>query len=162
MEKRYSIADWFRTRPDPFCYFPRHVRLNSWMHQKLNITRAPPLCKSCLKSPPARHLDPPTHPRYTLPSTSMAFTLAEPAYNSLEAPVASRIFVVLFIIISVLVFMAVEAGNGYESIALSSTNYTQTSFLWYEHFPSWANIAPSWACQPSVIQRGQGLIPAIL
>jgi len=90
------------------------------------------------------------------------FSLEKSAYNSFKAPLPSRIFVALFIVISVFVFLAVVAGNGYESIAVFSSNYTQTSFLWYEHFGPWLHIAPSWTCQGSVIQRGQGLIPAIL
>jgi quinol-cytochrome oxidoreductase complex cytochrome b subunit len=71
----------------------------------------------------------------------------------------SRIFFALLIIVSVFVFLAVEVGNGYQSIAVFSPNYTQTSFLWYEHG---LHIAPSWTCQGAVIQRGQGLIPPFL
>lgn len=89
-------------------------------------------------------------------------SLEEPVYDSFKAPRASRIFAGLFIVISVFVFLAVEAGNGYESIAIFSSNYTQTSFLWYERFGRWPYIAPSWTCQSSVIQCGQGLTPAIL
>jgi hypothetical protein len=90
------------------------------------------------------------------------FSLSEPAYNSFKAPLASRIFVVLFIAVLVFVFLAVEVGNGYESIAVFSPNYTQTSFLWYERFRPFLHIAPSWTCQSSVIERGQGLAPTIL
>jgi hypothetical protein len=87
------------------------------------------------------------------------FTLSEPAYKPLGGPVASWIFVIVLFLISVFVFLAVVVGNGYESIAIFSSNYTQTSFPWYERFrPAWLDIAPSWACQTSVIQRGQGLI----
>jgi hypothetical protein len=90
------------------------------------------------------------------------FSLSKPVYDSFKAPLASRIFVLLFIGVLVFVFLAVEVGNGYESIAVFSSNYTQTSFLWYERFRPWVHIAPSWACQSSVIERGQGLTLAII
>jgi hypothetical protein len=61
---------------------------------------------------------------------------------------------------SVLIFLIVEAANGYESVTVFSPNFKQTSFLWYEHiFGPVLDVPPSWKCQGSVLQRGQGLIP---
>ena len=135
----------------------------------LTVSCAPPPCKYYglkLPSPfsPLRVAHgTPCIPRNMRFSQSVKeFSLEKPAYNSFNAPLGSRIFVGLFVVISVFVFLAVEAGNGYESIAVFSPNFTQTSLLWYEHFGPWLHIAPSWTCQSSVIQRGQGLIPAIL
>jgi hypothetical protein len=90
------------------------------------------------------------------------FSLSEPSYDSFEAPLASRIFVAFFVALSIFVFLAVEAGNGYQSIAVFSPNYAQTSLLWYEHLRPWLPISASWTCQGSVIERGQGLIPVIV
>lgn len=90
------------------------------------------------------------------------YSLSEPVYNSYGAVWASRIFWLLFIIVSVFVFLAVEVGNGYDSVATLSPNYAQTSSsLWYEN-SYFGSLLPSWTCQGSVIQRGQGLIPTIL
>ena len=96
-------------------------------------------------------------------SRNMRLTLSKPVYHPFNVhPWASRIFVVLFVAISVFVSLAVVAGSGYDSNALFSTNYTQTTFLWYEgKFRPWLDVPPSWTCQGSVLQHGQGLIPAI-
>ena len=92
------------------------------------------------------------------PGTQRKF-LHQPVYEGFIVDWKSYIFVALFAAITLFVFLAVQVGNGYQSVAVSSQNYTQTSFLWYEHL---VHIAPSWNCQSSVIERGQGSIPAIL